>query len=80
MSDTEIRIESLTVDLEMAQEQLETITAENTTLKEKLEIVQLELDVIKEDIQLNGPSQIANGIQKKIDDERLIKMEQALLK
>ena len=60
--------------------QLETITLENTTLKEKLEEVQLELDVIKGEIQLNGTHQIAHDIQQKIDDERTIKMEQALLK
>jgi dynactin 1 len=80
MNDTEIRIESLTLDLEMAEEKLETITLENTTLKEKYEEAQLELDIIKGEIQLNGPNQVANGIQKKIDDERTIKMEQALIK
>ncbi|CAF1105534.1 unnamed protein product [Rotaria sp. Silwood1] len=80
MTDTEVRIESLTLDLEMAEEKLETITLENTTLKEKFEEVQLELDVIKGEIQLNGPNQVANDIQQKIDDERTIKMEQALIK
>ncbi|CAF3936632.1 unnamed protein product, partial [Rotaria sordida] len=80
MADTEVRIESLTLDLEMAEEKLETLTSENTTLKEKLEEVQLELDVIKGEIQLNGPNQVANDIQQKIDDERTIKMEQALIK
>ncbi|CAF3351405.1 unnamed protein product [Rotaria sp. Silwood1] len=80
MNDTEERIESLTLDLEMAEEKLETVTSENTTLKEKIEEVQLELDVIKGEIQLNGPNQVANGIQKKIDDERTIKLEQALIK
>ncbi|CAF0933073.1 unnamed protein product [Rotaria sordida] len=80
MADTEVRIESLTLDLEMAEEKLETLTLENTTLKEKFEEVQLELDVIKGEIQLNGPNQVANGIQQKIDDERTIKMEQALIK
>ncbi len=96
MTDTEVRIESLALDFEMAEEkvfclnsnssftiicfQLEAITLENTTLKEKLEEVQLELDVIKGEIQLNGPNQVANGIQQKIDDERTIKMEQALIK
>ena len=96
MADTEVRIESLTLDLEMAEEkvdsfaylhvfscilfQLETITLENTTLKEKFEEVQLELDIIKGEIQLNGPGQVASGIQQKIDDERTAKMEQALIK
>ncbi|CAF4117536.1 unnamed protein product [Rotaria sp. Silwood2] len=81
MNDTEERIESLALDLEMAEEKvLETVTSENTALKEKLEEVQLELDVIKGEIQLNGPNQVANGIQKKIDDERTIKLEQALIK
>ncbi|CAF2465599.1 unnamed protein product [Rotaria sp. Silwood2] len=80
MTDTEVRIESLALDLEMAEEKLEIITLENTTLKEKLEEVQLELDVIKGEIQLNGPNQVANDIQQKIDDERTIKMEQALIK
>ncbi|CAF0855330.1 unnamed protein product [Rotaria sordida] len=80
MNDTEVRIESLALDLEMAEEKLETVTLENTTLKEKFEEVQLELDIIKGEIQLNGPNQVANGIQKKIDDERTVKMEQALIK
>ncbi|CAF1507252.1 unnamed protein product, partial [Adineta ricciae] len=80
MADTEVRIESLTLDLEMAEEKLETITLENTTLKEKFEEVQLELDIIKGEIQLNGPGQVASGIQQKIDDERTAKMEQALIK
>ncbi len=97
MTDTEVRIESLALDLEMAEEkvigflfnlirilfffsQIEILTSENTTLKEKLEEVQLELDVIKGEIQLNGSSQVGNGIQKKVDDERTIKMEQALIK
>ncbi|CAF0975008.1 unnamed protein product [Adineta steineri] len=79
MTDTEIRIESLALDLEMAEEKLEIVTSENTTLKEKLEEVQLELDVIKGEIQLNGNNHVANGIQKRIDDERTIKMEQALI-
>ena len=56
------------------------LTLENTTLKEKLEEAQLELDVIKGEIQLNGPNQVANGIQQKIDDERIVKLEQALIK
>ena len=80
MADTEIRIESLALDLEMAEEKLETLTLENTTMKEKLEEVQLELDVIKGEIQLNGPNQVAQDLQQKIDDERTIKMEQALIK
>ena len=80
MTDTEVRIESLTLDLEMAEEKLETITLEHTNLKEKYEEVQLELDVIKGEIQLNGPNQLANELQQKIDDERTIKMEQALIK
>ncbi|CAF3794124.1 unnamed protein product [Adineta steineri] len=80
MADTEVRIESLALDLEMAEEKLETVTEEHTTMKEKLEEVQLELDVIKGEIQLNGKDQVANGIQQKIDDERTIKMEQALIK
>lgn len=79
MTDTELRIESLTLDLEMAEEKLETLTTENTSLKEKLEETQLELDVIKGEIQLNGPDQVANSFQKKIDDERIIKLEQALI-
>ena len=49
-------------------------------MKEKLEEVQLELEVIKGEIQLNGTAQVANGIQKRIDDERTMKMEQALIK
>ncbi|CAF2683109.1 unnamed protein product [Rotaria sp. Silwood2] len=65
---------------EMADIELETLTLENTTLKEKFEEVQLELDVIKGEIQLNGSNQVANDIQQKIDDERTIKMEQALIK
>ena len=80
MADTEMRLESLTLDLEMAEEKLESVTSENTTLKDKLEEVQLELDVIKGEIQLHGTSQVANGIQKKIDDERTVKLEQALIK
>lgn len=80
MADTEMRLESLTLDLEMAEEKLETVTLENTTLKDKLEEVQLELDVIKGEIQLHGTSQVANGVQKKIDDERTVKLEQALIK
>jgi dynactin 1 len=80
MTDTEVRIESLTLDLEMAEEKLESLTSENTTLKDKFEEVQLELDVIKGEIQLNGPNQIAQDLQQKIDDERTIKMEQALIK
>ncbi|CAF2091547.1 unnamed protein product [Rotaria magnacalcarata] len=80
MNDTEVRIESLALDLEMAEEKLETFTTENTTLKQKLEEVQLELDIIKGEIQLNGSGYVASGIQQKIDDERTIKMEQALIK
>ena len=80
MNDTEIRIESLTLDLEMAEERLESLTTENTSLKEKFEEAQLELEIIKGEIQLNGPNQVANSIQKKIDDERIVKLEQALLK
>jgi hypothetical protein len=53
---------------------------ENTTLQEKFEEAQLELDVIKGEIQLNGVEHVANNIQQKIDDERTIKMEQALIK
>lgn len=49
-------------------------------MKDKLEEVQLELDVIKGEIQLNGPNQVASSIQQKIDDERTVKMEQALIK
>jgi hypothetical protein len=45
-----------------------------------LEEAQLELDIIKGEIQLNGPNQVTNSVQKKIDDERTIKMEQALIK
>ncbi len=80
MSDAEVRIESLTLDLEMAEEKLESLTSENTALKDKFEEVQLELDVIKGEIQLNGPNQVAQDLQQKIDDERTIKMEQALIK
>lgn len=60
--------------------QLETMTSENGALKEKLEEVQLELDIIKGEIQLNGTAQVANGIQKRIEDERTMKLEQALIK
>jgi hypothetical protein len=60
--------------------QLEIVTLENTAMKDKFEEAQLELDVIKGEIQLNGPSHVANGLQQKIDDERTIKMEQALIK
>lgn len=49
-------------------------------MKEKLEEVQLELDVIKGEIQLNGAEHVANTIQQKVDDERLVKMEQALIR
>ncbi|CAF1603342.1 unnamed protein product [Rotaria magnacalcarata] len=80
MTDTEVRIESLALDLEMAEEKLETITSENATLQEKFEEAQLELDIIKGEIQLNGSNQVANDIQQKVDDERTIKMEQALIK
>lgn len=80
MSDTEVRIESLTLDLEMAEEKLETLTLEHDNLKEKHEEVQLELDVIKGEIQLNGPNQLVAELQQKVDDERTIKMEQALIK
>ncbi|CAF0864712.1 unnamed protein product [Didymodactylos carnosus] len=80
MSDVEERIESVTLDKEFAEEKLESVVLENTTLKEKLEEVTLELDVIKGEIQLNGPSQAADTIQKKVDDERTVKMEQALVK
>ncbi|CAF1061589.1 unnamed protein product [Adineta ricciae] len=80
MADTEIRIESLTLDLEIAEEKLEMLTSENTALKFKLEEVELEYDVMKGEMQLNGSNHVANGLQKKADDERTIKMEQALIK
>ncbi|CAF4319106.1 unnamed protein product [Rotaria socialis] len=70
MTDTEVRIESLALDLEMAEEKLETITSENTTIKEKFEEVQLELDIIKGEIQLNGPNQVANDIQQKLQNDQ----------
>jgi hypothetical protein len=60
--------------------QLEIVTLENTAMKDKFEEAQLELDVIKGEIQLNGSGHVANGLQQKIDDERTIKMEQALIK
>ena len=56
------------------------MTSENSALKEKLEEVQLELDIIKGEIQLNGTAQVANGLQKRIEDERTMKLEQALIK
>ncbi|CAF0773828.1 unnamed protein product [Adineta ricciae] len=80
MADTEIRIESLTLDLEIAEEKLEMLTSDNAALKFKLEEVELEYDVMKGEMQLNGSNHVANGLQKKADDERTIKMEQALIK
>jgi hypothetical protein len=56
------------------------MTSENKTLTDQLEEVQLELDVIKGEIQLNGTNPGVTGIQQKIDDERTVKMEQALIK
>ncbi|UJR25862.1 hypothetical protein I4U23_007212 [Adineta vaga] len=80
MSDTEMRIESLTLDLEIAEEKLEILTSENATLKYKIEEVQLEYDLMKDEVQLNGANHVTNGLQKKADNERTIKMEQALIK
>lgn len=59
---------------------MEIVTAENTQLKEKLEEVQLELDVIKGEIQLNGIEHVASGVQQKVDDEKMLKMQDALIK
>ena len=56
------------------------LTSDNAALKFKLEEVELEYDVMKGEMQLNGSNHVANGLQKKADDERTIKMEQALIK
>lgn len=102
MSDTELQIESITLDLQIAEEkvsthlfiflrkilytlfydisQLEIKANENAHLKERLEEVELELEILQGEIQVNGMNHVANGIQKKVEDERTIKMEQALIK
>ena len=49
-------------------------------LKANLEETQLELEIVKGELQLNGQGAVTNGIQKKVADERTVKMEQALIK